>query len=696
MKKTGFKFKVITNINNKILLITPAVLVAGVLASSPNIVKADDIQDISNNDVALAQDNIATSQEWGRIGGAREKNTGSEWRIDTENVLHIEAGDWDNTPVDKFGDIVFYDSQLGRDNQLRYQVSSVVFEGPVKAGPSLSGLFASFSGLESISMNKNLGGSFDTSDTTDFSRMFSNADSLKSFDMKMFNWKNVESSSSMFARSGLESVSMDGVKADRLSNIGFMFSDCINLKDAQLNGAEFKEGVLNKTYGMFDNAINLSSLDISSIPLNKTTDKASMLNLSGNNDVKLSKLKSITLPANADLSGTGIDGKDSNSFKSWSSDLSDKPVSKLIEYYNENSDLPVTTWNLAENTYTLNYKDDEGNTVATKKGSGYIGYEIPNSSISLLGYLNLDPVDRVYKVDDQDGEEMDIKVKKLNPYIIKVIVKYGDGHPDEILEIKVPYGLSDAANEISQKDLDKFENNTTLDPSKSIAHMDNFSKYFLVNNDGPMPFAVMPNRYFHVDNYDTHSLKNIFNDLLNYINEKSLQYPSEELSGKVLDGFEVHYGKYVATDTDTGSDGGTVITDKKVTDINQTVATFNDKSVNLYNSDGELIPDIQLASSSDWKNDKKMVLNGVTYYRVSTDTWVKASDIYVYVYNDSKIRVNADKDTRIINPTGKLTDRALESSTEWKTDRYTTINGEKYHRVSTEGFVKDSEVQEYK
>ncbi|MFD1417658.1 SLAP domain-containing protein [Companilactobacillus keshanensis] len=91
-----------------------------------------------------------------------------------------------------------------------------------------------------------------------------------------------------------------------------------------------------------------------------------------------------------------------------------------------------------------------------------------------------------------------------------------------------------------------------------------------------------------------------------------------------------------------------------------------------------------------------MVLDGVTYYRVSTNAWVKASDVYIYVYNKSKVRVNPDKNTRVIKPTGKLTDRALESSTDWKTDRYATINNEMYYRVSTEGFVKASEVHEYK
>ncbi|MFH5811718.1 MucBP domain-containing protein [Companilactobacillus sp. FL22-1] len=40
----------------------------------------------------------------------------------------------------------------------------------------------------------------------------------------------------------------------------------------------------------------------------------------------------------------------------------------------------------------------------------------------------------------------------------------------------------------------------------------------------------------------------------------------------------------------------------------------------------QLVSNRALASNTDWKTDQKVVVNGVTYYRVATDEWVKAND----------------------------------------------------------------------
>jgi len=126
---------------------------------------------------------------------------------------------------------------------------------------------------------------------------------------------------------------------------------------------------------------------------------------------------------------------------------------------------------------------------------------------------------------------------------------------------------------------------------------------------------------------------------------------------------------------------------------NQTVATTT-KEVNLYKKDGSLITDRVLGVDTGWFSDQEYTLNGIKYYRVSTDEFVKAEDVYVYVALDKNIiRVHDNLIGYLLNYRGdKVTDRALQASTDWITDRYTIINGEKYYRVATNEFIAASDV----
>ena len=134
---------------------------------------------------------------------------------------------------------------------------------------------------------------------------------------------------------------------------------------------------------------------------------------------------------------------------------------------------------------------------------------------------------------------------------------------------------------------------------------------------------------------------------------------------------------------------------KDITDIEQNVSTIDSKMVDLYDDDGELLKHVKLSPNSDWSNDKKMVLDGVTYYRVATNTWVKADDVYVYIANNSIVIVYSGKYAKLSNASNNILNRALEKSTAWITDRYTMFDDVKYYRVATNEFVSENEVYEY-
>lgn len=134
----------------------------------------------------------------------------------------------------------------------------------------------------------------------------------------------------------------------------------------------------------------------------------------------------------------------------------------------------------------------------------------------------------------------------------------------------------------------------------------------------------------------------------------------------------------------------TTNTNGQITKLAQTVATFADRpDVTIDMDDLTQITDVKLGSNSAWFSDEKKTVDGVTYYRVATDKWAKASDVYVYVAENSIVTTNNNlKYIPLVNAHGdKITNRALAPNTSWKTDRTTVINGKTYYRVATNEFV---------
>ncbi|WP_125713606.1 MBG domain-containing protein [Companilactobacillus kedongensis] len=133
----------------------------------------------------------------------------------------------------------------------------------------------------------------------------------------------------------------------------------------------------------------------------------------------------------------------------------------------------------------------------------------------------------------------------------------------------------------------------------------------------------------------------------------------------------------------------------KVVMKNQTVGTTT-QMVKLYDKDGKLITNRQLGINTDWRSDEEYTLNDILYYRVSTNEFVKASDVYVYFYQGpTLIRVYNNETGTLINYEGTTVSRSLAPSTEWRTDRIAVINGKNYYRVSTNEFVPVEKVYEY-
>ncbi|KRK64488.1 hypothetical protein FC72_GL000371 [Companilactobacillus tucceti DSM 20183] len=129
----------------------------------------------------------------------------------------------------------------------------------------------------------------------------------------------------------------------------------------------------------------------------------------------------------------------------------------------------------------------------------------------------------------------------------------------------------------------------------------------------------------------------------------------------------------------------------KVTAFKGLISTKN-PSV-LYSKDGKRIANRGLSANSDWVTDKKLVLNGETYYGVSTNEFVKASDVFEFQAGFSIIGTSRGISKHLYNSKGEMvSNRALAPNTYWRTDKKAMINNQVAYRVSTNEWVLESDL----
>jgi hypothetical protein len=148
-----------------------------------------------------------------------------------------------------------------------------------------------------------------------------------------------------------------------------------------------------------------------------------------------------------------------------------------------------------------------------------------------------------------------------------------------------------------------------------------------------------------------------------------------------------------------GKDGAvvTVVVEKvtPITNHKSTITTYPGSFVSLYNQKGQYIQNRGLGENSSWASDKTMVLDGVKYYRVSTNEWVKAEAVYEYTPMANKtITTTKGSFKKLYTTRGKAVgNRGLGANSSWLTDKAATINGETMYRVATNEWIKASDIK---
>jgi surface protein len=125
------------------------------------------------------------------------------------------------------------------------------------------------------------------------------------------------------------------------------------------------------------------------------------------------------------------------------------------------------------------------------------------------------------------------------------------------------------------------------------------------------------------------------------------------------------------------------------------ITTFSDKgNVTIYHINGNKVTKANrmLAANTNWMSDQQLVIDGVTYLRVATNEWIKLSDGYNY---EAVNKVVSTKwQARLVDAHGnKITNRALQANSDWRTDMIVYINNVQYYRVATNEFIAASDVR---
>jgi len=106
----------------------------------------------------------------------------------------------------------------------------------------------------------------------------------------------------------------------------------------------------------------------------------------------------------------------------------------------------------------------------------------------------------------------------------------------------------------------------------------------------------------------------------------------------------------------------------------------------------------QLAKYSDWKSDQTIKVDGIKYYRVATNEWAKASDVYRYEATQGIVDTkNAEITYLVESDTTNVKNRGLAAKTSWKYDRIAYLGDKetKHYRVATKEFVHEQDVNNH-
>ena len=184
---------------------------------------------------------------------------GAPWMLCEDGVLRVDEGfiNWTAFTSPWF--------------TYRANINQIIFRGPITAGASLSRLFEQLENVTTIEGLEH----FDISQTTDMSRMFSQARSLKGLDISGWDTSHVTNMSMMFSgANSLTNLDVSSWNTSQVTNMGGMFGNTSNLTN--LDVSNWNTSRVTNMSSMFDRTSNLASIDVSNWDTSQVTNMSGM------------------------------------------------------------------------------------------------------------------------------------------------------------------------------------------------------------------------------------------------------------------------------------------------------------------------------------------------------------------------------------------------------------------------------------
>lgn len=365
------------------------------------------------------------------------------------------------------------------------------------------------------------------------------------------------------------------------------------------------------------------------------------------------------------------------------------------------SDSTTTTTGQVLNNVT--FKDPDGNALVTLKMYGKVGQSLTVPSYTALTNYYFNGSVPVFQT---DGSSYDVTVTKASDM-------------DNVATLNVSYYLGDKTNVVGTE--------TVTGPYNTVKTLGNVpANYKLVDSaDAYVKLAKGTNSV-------SIEVRQPVANVVIFKTADNVQVGSTTVSGaKVGDAVALTDGQipanYTVADKNVTlqADGNTQIITATKTDASgltsyKAVGTTGKLGALIYTQDGKVITGRGLGASTAWQIDKKLVLNGVTYYRVATNEFVKAADVTLSNTQDGSnttdtnnegsttvttpkdavkadravVTTTSDDPTYLYQGNGQMIkNRALLPHSAWQTSKMGTINGVKMYKVATDEWVPASDIK---
>jgi len=605
----------------------------------------------------------------------------TDWSLDDSGTLHLNGGTIgtsDGRPwMTKDGKDTFV------RNNYAEQILKVSIDSPVIVGTDASYLFANLTRVKSYVGLNNL----DTSKVTDMSYMFSNNSVLQDVDLSGLKTANVKTMNSMFmSTSGLRNVDMSNwvISVDNITKTLIPRSTTgiktLTLKNTQINKSDFIW--LNWSGSQF---INLGSTTIDNPVILKTVayDKLSDAvnddtagNLPGSLGIWTKEPEKVSSSIGLGLSYKySVDGK--NDTRNFTIPKEDVPiyVGAVIEVpVEEKAGYVPSQKTVRYITYALRFELVDLNTFVT-----YTKIEYYSGNGKLTYQSNLGPQEMTLTDANQHaiGSEFEIEVNNIKGYDVspsKITVQVVNKNTLAVVD-----GAIGGTNYVTYTPTAYIGNGEVNIPNNLDREIVGQAESIdgLVFND-EVDITVPDQTGFTKDKTTIKARVNA---------DGNLEIINPETDGLV-------------TYTKNSTGGGGTTTDPEPVDKyetkHQTATVYSDKeSIKIYDSQGNVINNRELAKLSNWFSDQIWTAkDGQQYYRVATNEWVKVEDVYLYEATPLTVTTkDVSEYVTLVDEYGKFVqNRALGVATDWLVDKTVTINGEKYYRVASNEFVSANDV----